>query len=358
MAAPDHLLYTPEQAARSTLAALRYQSTLARLVNQDFSSQFTAGSGATVTVKRPIMIDPAKVYTKANRQAEDRIEYSNLYQPYTSLTLEDQVYNAVKLPDDFTTFTLTSLEQQVISPMALSVADQLNSTVVAAFQSVDAGFTAIDGARRDQFVNEDGEVFDTLAALRAGDSPFLGKGAAVSVPASALTATTGAQVLRTIRAAHQVLSQRGVPVQGRILVVGANWEAAIMDMPQLQKVNESGTDGLLRSATLGTLFGFTVVADYTIDPNDAWAMQRDAITLATRTTAIPRGVSFASTVSAEGFTLRYLQDYDPDILTDRAVVDTFAGAQVLDAQRILKLTGADSIVDNGGETVPPEDGGE
>ena len=43
--------------------------------------------------------------------------------------------------------------------------------------------------------------------------------------------------------------------------------------------------------------------------------------------------------------MRYLQDYDPDHLTDRAVVDTFAGAQVLDPQRIVKLDGADTIVD-------------
>ena len=81
-------------------------------------------------------------------------------------------------------------------------------------------------------------------------------------------------------------------------------------------------------------------------PNEAWAFQRDAITLATRTTAIPRGAAFASTVSAQGFTLRYLQDYDPEILTDRAVVDTFAGAQVLDPQRIVKLTGADTITED------------
>lgn len=38
-----HQLYTPEQAARSTLAAVRYQSTLARLVNTDYSTEFTPG---------------------------------------------------------------------------------------------------------------------------------------------------------------------------------------------------------------------------------------------------------------------------------------------------------------------------
>ena len=346
MAAPQHDLYTPVEAARSALAALRYQSTLARMVNTDFSSEFTAGRGTTVNVKRPVMIDRAKTYTQANRAAEDRIEYSNLYQPYTSVSLTDQVYNAVKLPDDFATFTLESLEAQVIGPMAESVAEQINAVVVAAFQSVPEGLTTVDAAGKGTYVGADGVEYATLQELRDADTDFVGFGADVTVPEAALSATYRGDVLPAVRAAHQVLSQRGVPAAGRTLVVGANWEAAFLDMPNLNKVNEAGTAGSLRQATLGNLYGFTIVVDYTVGPNEAWAFQRDAITLATRTTAIPRGAAFASTVSAQGFTLRYLQDYDPEILTDRAVVDTFAGAQVLDPQRIVKLTGADTITED------------
>ena len=346
MAAPQHDLYTPVEAARSALAALRYQSTLARMVNTDFSSEFTAGRGTTVNVKRPVMIDRAKTYTQANRAAEDRIEYSNLYQPYTSVSLTDQVYNAVKLPDDFATFTLESLEAQVIGPMAESVAEQINAVVVAAFQSVPEGLTTVDAAGKGTYVGADGVEYATLQELRDADTDFVGFGADVTVPEAALSATYRGDVLPAVRAAHQVLSQRGVPAAGRTLVVGANWEAAFLDMPNLNKVNEAGTAGSLRQATLGNLYGFTIVVDYTVGPNEAWAFQRDAITLATRTTAIPRGAAFASTVSAQGFTLRYLQDYDPEILTDRAVVDTFAGAQALDPQRIVKLTGADTITED------------
>lgn len=346
MAAPKHQLYTPVEAARSALAALRYQSTLARMVNTDYSSEFTAGRGTTVNIKRPVMIDRAKTYTQANRAAEDKISYSNLFQPYTSITLTDQVYNAVKLPDDFMTFTLESLESQVIAPMAESVAEQINAVVVAAFQSVPAGLTAVDAAERNQYVGVNGTAYDDIDALRAAGTEFAGFGAKVTVPEAALSATYRGDVLPTIRAAHQVLSQRGVPSQGRTLVCGANWEAALMDFPSLNKVNESGDSGVLRQATLGNLYGFTIVVDYTVGPDEAWAFQRDAITLATRTTAIPRGAAFASTVSAQGFSLRYLQDYDPEILTDRAVVDMFAGAQVLDAQRIVKLTGADTMTED------------
>lgn len=339
MAAPQHLLYTPEQVATSTLAALRYKSTLARIVNQDYSREFIAGRGATVTVKRPILIEKARKYTAADRAAENQITYSNLLEPYTSVSISDQVYNAVKLPDDFQTFTLTDIERQVVAPMAESVAEAINGIVANAFASVPAGLTAIDKAAKGAIIGVDGDTYTDINALREAGVQFAGYGAKVSVKAASLTAADNAGVLPAIRAAHQLFAERGVPVDGRYLVVGSGWEAALLSQDLLTKVNESGSSDQLRRATIGSLYGFEIVADYTIDPLAAYAVQRDAVTLVTRTTVAPRGASFSGTASADGFTLRYLQDYDPNILTDRAVVDTFAGAQVLDAQRIVRLTG-------------------
>lgn len=361
MAAPDHLLYTPEQAARSTLAAVRYQSTLARIVSTDFSSEFVQGRGSSVTVKRPVLIDPAKVYTAENRRNEDRIQYSNLYQPFTSVSISDQVYNAVKLPDDFTTFNLTSLETEVIAPMATSVTDHLNSVVADAFRGISAGLTAADTAPRGALVDNEGNAYTgetALADLRASGNELAAfgvgnEGAAQAVAAADLTATYQPDVFPAIRAAHQLLSLRGIPVGGRYLVVGANWEAALLDSENLRDVSKSGDDGVLRDARLGRIHSFEVIVDYTLEPSAAYAFQGDGVVLVTRTSAIPRGASFASTIAQDGFTLRYLQDYDPDILTDRAVIDTFAGARVLDPQRVVRLTGAATMTDPAPADVEP-----
>ena len=100
----------------------------------------------TVNFASPIYIDPARVYTRDMRRSETRIEYSDLYQDNTSIELTDQVYNAVKLPDDFYTFTLENLEQQVIAPMAQSVADHINNVVVGALSGIQDGLSAADGA--------------------------------------------------------------------------------------------------------------------------------------------------------------------------------------------------------------------
>ena len=343
MAAPQHLLYTPEQVATSTLAALKYKSTLARIVNQDFSKEIVAGRGASVTVKRPVLIEKARKYTAADRAAENQISYSNLLEPYTHVNISDQVYNAVKLPDDFQTFTLTDVEQQVVAPMAESVAEALNGIVADAFNSVPAGLTAADKADKGALVGADGETYADINALREAGTEFAAFGAKVTVKADALTAADNAGVLRAIRAAHQLFAERGVPMDNRYLVVGSGWEAALLSQDLLNKVNESGSADQLRRATLGSLYGFQIIADYTIDPLAAYAVQRDAVTLVTRTTVAPRGASFSGTTAADGFTMRYLQDYDPNILTDRAVVDTFAGAQVLDAQRVVRLAGTEGF---------------
>lgn len=344
----EHLLYSAEQVATSTLAALRNRSTLARIVHTDFSREFVPGRGAGVTVKQPVMIDKARVYTEADRKVEAAITYSALYEPYTSMRLTDQVYNAVKLPDDFATFTLTDMERQVVAPMAESVADAVNNIVASAFGSVEAGLSAVDKAQKGYYVGSDGQGRETVTELREANLPLVGYGLGLNgrsgiVKDADLTANSNAEVLRTIRAAKRLLDLRGVPAQGRTLVVGPGWSAAILSQKNLNLVDAAGTDGLLRDATLGRLYGFDIVEDAAIDVYAAYAMQRDAVTLATRVPAIPRGVAFGQTASAQGFTVRYLHDYDVDHLQDRAVVDTFAGAKVLDVQRIVKLTGADGI---------------
>ena len=186
-----HQLYTAEQAARSTLAAVRYRSTLARLVNTDYSTEFTPGRGASVTIKRPVMIDKARVYTAENRENGDAITYTDLVQPYTSVRISDQIYQAVKLPDDFVTFTLESLEAQVVAPMAESVAEHLNSVVVGAFGSVKSGLRAgfdvsPSVAQSKPYVGKNGTAYASLEALRNAGTEFDGFAAPVTVKAADL----------------------------------------------------------------------------------------------------------------------------------------------------------------------------
>lgn len=286
-------LYTPQQAARSTLAALRYLTTLPRTVRQDFSQEFVAGRGQVVNIKNPITAGNARTYTPANRTARDAIVFDELAQDTIPVTLDTQVYKAIRLPDNFATFTLTSLETEVIRPMAESVVDGVTAPLLTEMNAV---------------------------ATDAG------------VPALAADGSNALDVLIELRA---VLNARKVPMTDRYFALTPQAEAAFLRLDQLQKVNESGTDGVLREAILGRLMGFTIVTDPGLTKSVAY--HRDAFAHVTRPSKQPQGAAFSSTIAQDGFALRYLQHYNPLQLEDQAVVDTFAGAETLSATRAVAV---------------------
>ena len=286
-------LYTPAQAARSTLAALRYLTTLPRTVRQDFSQEFVAGRGQVVNIKNPITAGSARTYTKANRDARAAIVFDELDQDTIPVTLEDQVYKAIRLPDDFATFTLTSLETEVIRPMAESVVDGITAPLLTEMNAV------------------------------ATDA---------DVPALAADGSNALAVLIALRAE---LNSRKVPMTDRFLALTPAAEAAFLNVEQLQKVNESGSDGVLREAILGRLMGFTILTDPNLTQSVAY--HRDAFAHVTRPSKAPQGAAFSSTIAQDGFALRYLQHYNPLQLEDQAVVDTFVGAETLSATRAVSV---------------------
>ena len=288
-------LYTPQQAAKATLTSLRWLSNLPRTVRQDFSTEFVAGRGQTVNVLGPINAGKAKVYTKANRAARDAIQFNELGQTWFTVKLDDQVYNAVRLPDDFATFTLENLTKQVLLPQAESVVDELAAPLITQMVAI------------------------------ATDA---------SIPA---VAANGSNITQVLIKTRQVLNDRHVTANGRYFAVGADIEAAILSLPQLQKVNESGSSEVLREATIGRLFGFTIVADPALPSDFGIGYHSDAFAHVTRPSRQPEGAAKSATVSQDGFALRWIQHYNPLQLEDQSVVDTFYGATTLDANRAVSV---------------------
>lgn len=288
-------LFNPTQAAKATLSSLRYLTNLPRTVRQDFSNEFVAGRGQTVNVLGPISAGTAKVYTKANRDARAAIQFNDITQAWFPVTLEDQVYNAVRLPDDFATFTLEDMTRQVLRPQAESVVDALAAPLISEMTAI---------------------VTDS------------------SIPA---VAPDGSNIRQVLIKARQVLNERKIPAADRWFAVGSDIEAAILSDTLLQKVNESGSSEVLRNATIGRLFGFTIVADPTLPSDFGIAYHRDAFAHVTRPSRQPDGAAFSASVAQDGYALRWIQHYNPLQLEDQSVVDTFFGATTLDANRAVSV---------------------
>lgn len=289
-------LFSPEQAARATLSSLRWLTNLPRTVRQDFSNEFVAGRGQTVNILGPISAGAAKVYTKANRAARAAIQFNDIEQTWVPVTLEDQVYNAVRLPDDFATFTLEDMTRQVLRPQAESVVDALATPLIAEMSAI------------------------------ATDA---------SIPE---VAPDGSNFRQVLIKARQVLNDRKIPAANRFFAVGSDLEAAALQDELLQKVNESGSSDVLREATIGRLFGFTIVADQALASDFGIAYHRDAFAHVTRPSRQPDGAAFSASVAQDGYALRWIQHYNPLQLEDQSVVDTFYGAATLDADRAVSVS--------------------
>jgi len=229
--------------------------------------------------------------------------------------MEDQVYKALRVPDDFNTFTLQQAEKQLLIPSARSVVKGLATPLHNKMQEI---------------------------------SPAT----EWTVPA---VAADGSNIRAVLIALRQVFSIREVPLEDRFVAVGAGIEAAILSDPQLQKVNESGSDGLLRRAEMLDLFGFQIVAEPRLPLYFGIAYQRDAFASVTRPSANPDGAAMSATVSQDGYALRWLKHYNASQLEDQSVVDAFVGADILDPERAasfsLALIGTSIVITDDTETI-------
>ena len=290
-----NILWTPDQAARSTLAALRWLTTLPRTVRQDFSGEFVAGRGQTVNVRKPVSAGVAHTYTSVERAARTAITFNELTETWVPVVMDTQVYNAIRLPDDFATFNLESLERQVLVPQAESVVDEVTA-------------------------------------------PLIDEMEAVASAADLAIALNGLNALAVVTKARRVLNARKVPFADRFLAVGSGVAELLLGLDQLTKVNESGSDGALREGTIGRLRGFTVIEDPALTDDFGVAYHRDAFALVTRPSRQPEGAAKSATVAQDGFALRWIQHYNPLQLEDQSVVDTFVGAATLDATRAVSIS--------------------
>ncbi|MEZ5380157.1 MAG: P22 phage major capsid protein family protein [Microthrixaceae bacterium] len=294
-----HSLWTPTQAARYVLAALRWQSTLPRTVHQDISQEFVPGRGTTINVRKPVSAGTANTYTPTNRTARDAITFDDLSDSVVPVVLANQVYKAVRLPDDFATFTLEDITAQVLKPQAESVVDALTAPLVTEMVAI-AGVTGTE------------------------------------------VAVDGSDALKVVGRCRKVLNDRKVPMADRWLAVGTELAEDLLNLKELTAVNESGSDGALREGTIGRLRGFTVLEDPALPEDQGVAYHRDAFAHVTRPSRNPEGATRSATIAEGGFALRWLQHYNPLQLEDQSVVDTFVGAKTLDATRAVGITKASS----------------
>ncbi|MFF4244310.1 hypothetical protein ACFYY2_07520 [Streptomyces sp. NPDC001822] len=132
--------------------------------------------------------------------------------------------------------------------------------------------------------------------------------------------------------ARRVLNAFHAPKENRYLLVGTDFESALLSDDKLnlaQNVGDSEAESALRTATIADRMGFRIVVDQTIPAAAAYAFSGSAFIFLSAAPSVPQSVPFGATQSFEGIAARWVRDYDPTYMQDRSVVNTYAGFQTV-----------------------------
>ncbi len=285
----SNTILTPEVIAREALMVLRNNAVMAKLVHRDYSDEFVAGKGDTISIRKPA--------TFVANEFTGEIELQDAQEASVPVKMD-------KLLD--VSFAVTSKE------LSLDIADFSQQFLVPAMQA---------------FADK---VDKYLIALEAG--------ATNRVPHA-----SGEVGIADVLAVRKMLSDNAAPLADRRFVCGTTVESELLANEQLvsaEKVGDAGT--ALREASLGRKYGMDIYADQNIvksgDYTPAIAFHKNAMALVTRPMALPQGAAKSATVNYDGFALRVVYGYDITTKKDMVSIDMLCGVAMLDDNLIAVLS--------------------
>lgn len=277
---------TADIIAREALMLLRNNAVLSKLVHRDYSNEFVAGVGDTITIRKPSKF-VAKEFT-------NEIEVQDATDQSTTVTMDKHLD---------VSFAVTSKE------MTMNIGDFSTQLLVPAMQAfsdkIDAYILALAKADVTNKVTASGEIQNDIVDARA----YLTKAAA--------------------------------PLTDRFFVYNSDTEAELLKTDLFVSAEKVGDEGTaLREASLGKKFGLNFYVDQNADTAgvDALAFHKNAFALVTRPLALPNGAAKAAIVNYDGFGLRVVYDYDINKKTDTVSIDMLCGVSTLDKTLAALIT--------------------
>lgn len=273
-------ILTPDIIAREALMVLRNNAVMANLVYRDYSSEFVAGVGDTITVRKPATFE-AKEFS-------------------STITVQNATETGVEVKMDKhldVSFAVTAKE------MSLDIADFSQQFLVPAMQA---------------FADKVDSYLIALADAITTNKATMGS-----------TAATISDVVNT----RAFLTKNAAPLTDRRFVYNSTIESDLLKTDLFTNASAVGDAGTaLREASLGRKFGMDFYVDQNMDSATtakAVAFHKNAFALVTRQLAMPLGAAKAATMSYDGFGLRVVYDYDISKKTDTISIDMLCGVKTL-----------------------------
>jgi hypothetical protein len=246
------------------------------------------GSGGSVTVRVPTRRTASQQVT-----AGAPISYTAIDEVPVTVDVEHW-FDAAPITDEAATLEITEFSRQVVAPMLAGIVEASEDRLAGAMNLVAPAFGFED----------------------------------LSDPA---------KVEADILEAREQLTTADVPAGSRFLAVAPDVATAMLKLDKFSRSDASGSDTALRDAILGRIYGMTVVESNGLLVSSALAYHATAFVFSTLAPAVPEGAAQAAAATEQGISLRVLFDFDPSVLSDVAIVSTFAGAKLLDADRVVRI---------------------
>ncbi|QYW07858.1 major capsid protein [Streptomyces phage RedBear] len=295
-----HTVIKPEKIAATAAVALEQALVVPALFQREGIDQFKGAENDTINVKVEGVL-PFRTYDwrsgqvggpNANGGVRKAIEFDEYTEKTVAVSFGGNIYSAVALTDEQRDFDLNGWAK-LVSKQTEAISRGLERGAV------------------DKLLGQNYSV--TLAGAKSGRD-----------------------LRGVLIRARDVLNKFRVPAEGRVLLVGSDWEVALLSDDKLNlagNVGEAEAVAALREATIGRRYGFDIVVSQEVPGDAAFAMHRSAFIFATGAPTLPQSVVGGS-ASANGVAVRWLQDYDALHLTDRSVINTYKGFREVKDQLI------------------------
>lgn len=274
-------ILTPDIIAREALMVLRNNAVMANLVHRDYSSEFVAGVGDTITIRKPAKFE-AKEFTSA-------IEVQNATETGVEVKMDKHLDVSFSVGPKELTLDIADFSEQFLVPAMQAFADKVDSYLIGLADAIVTNKVTMGGANAT--VND---IVDTRA----------------------------------------VLTKNAAPLTERRFVYNSTIEADLLKTDLFISAEKVGDDGTaLREASLGRKYGMDFYVDQNMDKATtakAVAFHKNAFALVTRPLALPSGAAKAAIMNYDGFGLRVVYGYDISKKTDTISLDMLCGVKTLD----------------------------
>ncbi|SFG92352.1 P22 coat protein-gene protein 5 [Desulfotomaculum arcticum] len=220
---------TPSIIAKEAMMQLKNNTVMANLVHRDYSNEFVAGVGNTITIRKPATFEAKEFDSTAGIQIQDATEGSE------TVVLDKLLDVSFEVTAEQLTLDIQNFSEQLLTPAMQSFANKIDQYLLGLY---------------------------------------------IDVPDYYGTAGTTPSAVGDITNTRMILNVNKAPFENRNLVIDPINENSFLQIAGFYEADKVGDNGTaLREASLGRKFGFDIFTDQNVQTHTKGTLTADAGTL-------------------------------------------------------------------------------